>query len=101
MHEVGLHRFLGRCGSKSLESIFPTSDQMFISVEDLKEVMTFEDTEGREETITYWHNYLAYLAKYKTGTCMHATLRKYCVLHEFNEMQKLDFIQKPSKLFLI
>ncbi|CAB4031643.1 G2 M phase-specific E3 ubiquitin- ligase-like [Paramuricea clavata] len=67
MDEVGLHRFIGRCESKNLESIFPMCDQMFISYEELKEQMVFEDTEGREETITYWHNYLACLSKYEPG----------------------------------
>jgi hypothetical protein len=78
MDEVGLHRFLGRCESKVIESIFPMTDQLFISYEELKEVMVFEDTEGREETITYWHNYLAYLSKYEPGTILYGC-RKYDV----------------------
>ena len=67
MDEVGLHRFLGRCDSKNLDCIFPSWDQMTISFEELKEVMIFEDTEGREQTITYWHNYLYNLSKYEAG----------------------------------
>ncbi len=45
--------------------------QLFISYKELKEVMVFEDTEEREQTITYWHNYLAYLSKYEPGTILY------------------------------
>ena len=67
MDEVGLHRFLGRCESNVLESIFPMLDDMFISFDELKEIMVFEETEGHEETIHYWHNYLAHLSNYEPG----------------------------------
>ena len=58
MNEVGLHSFVGRCGSDVLESIFPTSDKQTITFEQMKEVMVFEQTEGHKQTITFWHNYL-------------------------------------------
>ena len=101
MDEVGLHRFIGRCESKSLESIFPMCDQMFISYEELKEQMVFEDTEGREETITYWHNYLACLSNYEPG--MHVTnmmLNNYWIT-QTEALIILDIMRKPNPVAVI
>lgn len=67
MEEVGLHRFLGKCDSKTINSIFPASEKQFISLHEFQDAMVFEDTDGREQTITYWHNYLEQLAKYEPG----------------------------------
>ena len=66
MDEVGLHHFLGRCESNVLVYL-PMLDDMFISFDELKEIMVFEETEGHKETIHYWHTYLAHLSKYEPG----------------------------------
>ncbi len=70
MNEVGLHDFIGKCGSlepEVLESIFPMSEKRRITFEQLEHVMVFVESEGYEQTITYWFNYLHKLAKYDAG----------------------------------
>ena len=67
MEEVHLHSFLGRCGSDTLNSIFPTSEKQRITFEEMKEIRVFEETEDHEQTITYWHNYLLLLSNYEPG----------------------------------
>ena len=67
MNEVGLHNFLGKCGPEVLESIFPTSEKRRITFEQVEHVMVLVETEGHEQTITYWFNYLHKLARYDAG----------------------------------
>ena len=71
MNEVSLHSFLGRCTIDMVESIFPTSDKRFMTASEVKDVMVFEDSEGNEQSITFWYEYLSYLEKYQTGTVHH------------------------------
>ena len=68
MEEVRLHSFLRCCGSATLNSIFPISEKQRITFEEMKEITVFEETEGHEQTITYWHNYLLLLSNYEPGT---------------------------------
>ena len=68
MEEDRLHSFLGYCGSDTLNSIFPISEKQRITFEEMKEITVFEETEGHEQTITYWHNYLLLLSNYEPGT---------------------------------
>lgn len=67
MNEIGLHDFIGECGPQVLESIFPASEKRKITFEQLEHAMVLVETEGHEQTITYWFNYLCKLAKYDTG----------------------------------
>ena len=70
MNDVQLHSFLGRCSDDALQSIFPTSDKQFITSDELKAVSAFEVTEGHEQTISFWSQYLTDLAKYVQGAVM-------------------------------
>ena len=54
MNDVQLHSFFGHCTADALESIFPTSDKQFITVDEVKAVSVFEETEGHEQTISFW-----------------------------------------------
>ena len=67
MNEIGLHDFIGKCEPEVLESIFPTSEKRRIMFEQLDHAMVFVETDGYEQTITYWFNYLRKLAKYDAG----------------------------------
>ena len=80
-----LHSFLGRCGPDTLDSIFPSSEKRRITFDEMKEITVFEETEGHEETITYWHNYLLQLSKYEPGINNTALddLVPYCLLFIF------------------
>ena len=67
MNEVGLHDFIGKCTPEVLDSIFPTSAKRRVTFEQVENAMIFVETEGHEQTISYWYNYLHKLAKYDTG----------------------------------
>ena len=67
MNDVQLHSSFGHCTADALESIFPTSDKQFITVDELKAVSVFEVTKGHEQTISFWLQYLTDLAKYVRG----------------------------------
>ena len=70
MNDVQLHSLLGRCSDHALESIFPSSDRQFITCDEMKAVSVFEVTEGHEQTISFWLQYLTDLAKYVRGAVM-------------------------------
>jgi chitinase len=70
MNEVQLHSFLACCTVDVLESIFPTWEKQFITFDEVKSVSVFEETEGHENTISFWFQYLSDLAKYESGIVM-------------------------------
>ncbi|CAB3999587.1 PREDICTED: uncharacterized protein LOC107356592 [Paramuricea clavata] len=67
MNEVQLHSFLACCTVDVLESIFPTWEKQFNTFDEVKSVSVFEETEGHENTISFWFQYLSDLAKYESG----------------------------------
>ena len=67
MDEVGLHEVLGGCSLKNVETIFPSSCMQQVSVDQMKAVLVFEESEGREDTIAMFFLYLDYLGKYEDG----------------------------------
>lgn len=77
MNDVGLHSFLGGCPLSMLETIFPQSDKQQLSEEQMKEVIVFEESEGHEMTITFFFQYLVFLAKYEKGN-LHC-ISKLCI----------------------
>ena len=67
MDEVGLHAVLGGCSLENVETIFPSSLMQQVSVDQMKAVLVFEESEGREDTIAMFFMYLDYLGKYEDG----------------------------------
>jgi hypothetical protein len=67
MNEVGLHSVLGGFRLSTVETIFPMSCMKKVSVDQMKEVIIFEEPEGKEDTIAMSYLYLDFLAKYTDG----------------------------------
>lgn len=68
MNEVNLHTFIGKCPAETLQRLFPNVEKKIITVEQMKAVVVFEESSGREETITLFFQYLSQLEKYEAGT---------------------------------
>ncbi len=51
MDEIGLHAVLGGCALKTVETIFPSFCMRQVSVAQMKEVLVFEESERKEDTI--------------------------------------------------
>ena len=67
MNEVNLHTFIGKCPAETLELLFPNVEKKIITAEQMKAVVVFEESCGREDTITLFFQYLSELEKYEAG----------------------------------
>ncbi len=56
MNEVGLHMFLGKCPSETVELIFPASEKRYITAQQVKDAVVFEESVGHEDTIMFFMN---------------------------------------------
>ena len=70
MNEVGLHAFIGKCGAELIETLFPTSDKLRLTGEEMKEAIVFKESVGNEITIAMFFQYIDFLEKYEEGAVM-------------------------------
>ena len=67
MNECSVHNFIGRCSEETLQSIFPRCEERFITAEELKQCVVFEESTGHEDVIQHFFMYLLELEKYEPG----------------------------------
>ena len=67
MNECSVHNFIGRCSEETLHSIFPRCEERFITAEELKQSIVFEQSTGYEDVIKLFFTYLLELEKYEPG----------------------------------
>ena len=59
MSECSVHNFIGRCSEETLQSIFPRCEERFITAEELKQCLVFEESTGHEDVIQ--HSFMLFL----------------------------------------
>ena len=67
MNECSVHNFIGRCSEETLQSIFPRCEERFITAEELKQSIVFEQSAGYEDIVQHFFTYLLELEKYEPG----------------------------------
>ena len=62
-----MHAFIGKFGAELIETLFPASEKLRLTGEEMKEAIVFEESVGNEITIAMFFQYIDFLEKYEEG----------------------------------